>query len=101
MTAPAVLVEDLHVAYGTTWALDGVDLTAAAGSTLGVLGHNGAGKTTLIRTLTTLVRPMVGRTKVARVRIRVVLPAPLWPSTPSVVPAAAVRSTPSRAHVVP
>ncbi|QSE87959.1 ATP-binding cassette domain-containing protein (plasmid) [Rhodococcus pseudokoreensis] len=64
MTAPAVLVEDLHVAYGTTWALDGVDLEAAAGTTLGVLGHNGAGKTTLIRTLTTLVRPTVGRVQI-------------------------------------
>ncbi|MFC9552508.1 ATP-binding cassette domain-containing protein [Rhodococcus sp. NPDC056960] len=64
MTAPAVLVEDLHVAYGKTWALDGVDLEAAAGTTLGVLGHNGAGKTTLIRTLTTLVRPTVGRVQI-------------------------------------
>ncbi|KXX62987.1 MULTISPECIES: ATP-binding cassette domain-containing protein [unclassified Rhodococcus (in: high G+C Gram-positive bacteria)] len=64
MSAPAVVVEDLHVAYGKTWALDGVDLTAAAGTTLGVLGHNGAGKTTLIRTLTTLVRPTVGRVQI-------------------------------------
>jgi ABC-2 type transport system ATP-binding protein len=61
MTGPAVLVEDLHVAYGRTWALDGVDLDAGRGSTLGVLGHNGAGKTTLIRVLTTLVRPNAGR----------------------------------------
>jgi ABC-2 type transport system ATP-binding protein len=60
----AVVVEDVHVAYGTTWALDGVDLDAARGSTLGVLGHNGAGKTTLIRVLTTLVRPTVGRAAV-------------------------------------
>jgi ABC-2 type transport system ATP-binding protein len=60
----AVVVEDVHVAYGTTWALDGVDLDAARGSTLGVLGHNGAGKTTLIRVLTTLVRPTVGRATV-------------------------------------
>src|SRR5689334_5055516 len=57
----AVLVEDVHIAYGTTWALDGVDLGVAPGTTLGVLGHNGAGKTTLIRVLTTLVRPTVGR----------------------------------------
>ncbi|QHE71005.1 ATP-binding cassette domain-containing protein [Rhodococcus sp. WAY2] len=64
MTAPAVLVEDLHVAYGKSWALDGVDVAAAAGTTLGVLGHNGAGKTTLIRTLTTLVRPTIGRVEV-------------------------------------
>ena len=64
MSAPAVVVEDLHVAYGKTWALDGVDLMAATGTTLGVLGHNGAGKTTLIRTLTTLVRPTVGRVQI-------------------------------------
>ncbi|MCQ4122103.1 ATP-binding cassette domain-containing protein [Rhodococcus tibetensis] len=64
MSTPAVLVEDLHVAYGETSALDGVDLEAAAGTTLGVLGHNGAGKTTLIRTLTTLVRPTVGRVQI-------------------------------------
>jgi len=64
MSAPAVVVEDLHVAYGTTWALDGVDLEAAAGTTLGVLGHNGAGKTTLIRTLTTLVQPTIGRVQI-------------------------------------
>jgi ABC-2 type transport system ATP-binding protein len=64
MTAPAVVVEDLHVAYGTTWALDGIDLDVPRGSTLGVLGHNGAGKTTLIRVLTTLVRPNVGRVTV-------------------------------------
>ena len=60
MTA-AVVVEDLHVAYGTRWALDGIDLDVERGTTLGVLGHNGAGKTTLIRVLTTLVRPNVGR----------------------------------------
>ncbi|MBF6301094.1 ATP-binding cassette domain-containing protein [Nocardia amamiensis] len=64
MTAPAVVVEDLHVAYGRTWALDGVDLEAAAGTTLGVLGHNGAGKTTLIRALTTLARPTIGRVEI-------------------------------------
>jgi ABC-2 type transport system ATP-binding protein len=64
MTAPAVVVEDLHVAYGSTWALDGVDIDVPRGSTLGVLGHNGAGKTTLIRVLATLVRPNAGRVTV-------------------------------------
>jgi ABC-2 type transport system ATP-binding protein len=64
MTAPAVVVEDLHVAYGSTWALDGIDTDVPRGSTLGVLGHNGAGKTTLIRVLTTLVRPNAGRVTV-------------------------------------
>jgi ABC-2 type transport system ATP-binding protein len=64
MSASAVVVEDLHVAFGSTWALDGVDVDAARGTTLGILGHNGAGKTTLIRVLTTLVRPTTGRVTV-------------------------------------
>lgn len=63
-TAPPVVVEDLRVAYGSAWALDGVDIEVHAGTTLGVLGHNGAGKTTLIKVLTTLLRPTTGRVKV-------------------------------------
>jgi ABC-2 type transport system ATP-binding protein len=61
MSPTTVVVEDLHVAFGSTWALDGVDLDVPRGTTLGVLGHNGAGKTTLVRVLATLVRPTVGR----------------------------------------
>jgi ABC-2 type transport system ATP-binding protein len=61
VTGAAVVVEDLHVTYGDVRALAGVELEAAAGTTLGVLGHNGAGKTSLIRVLTTLLRPTGGR----------------------------------------
>jgi ABC-2 type transport system ATP-binding protein len=61
MTGAAVRVEDLHVRYGDVQALAGIDLDAAAGTTIGVLGHNGAGKTTLIRVLTTLLQPTGGR----------------------------------------
>ncbi len=57
----AVVVEQVHVAYGSTPALDGVDLRVAAGGTLAVLGHNGAGKTSLIRVMTTSRRPDRGR----------------------------------------
>ena len=57
----AVVVEQVHVAYGSTPALDGVDLRVAPGGTLAVLGHNGAGKTTLIRVMTTSRRPDRGR----------------------------------------
>jgi ABC-2 type transport system ATP-binding protein len=64
MTASAVVVEDVHIAYGSTWALDGIDFDVPRGSTLGVLGHNGAGKTTLVRVLATLVRPNAGRVTV-------------------------------------
>ena len=63
--SPAVRVEGLEKAYGKTRALRGVDLTAEAGSILGILGANGAGKTTTIRILATLLRPDAGRAEVA------------------------------------
>ena len=51
--------------FGTTVALDGLDLEVPAGAILGVLGPNGAGKTTAVRILTTLSRPDSGFARVA------------------------------------
>ena len=45
--------------------LDGVDLRVPPGAVVGLLGPNGAGKTTVVRILTTLLRPDVGRARVA------------------------------------
>jgi D-methionine transport system ATP-binding protein len=42
-------------------ALDGIDLTVAQGSVLGVIGRSGAGKSTLIRLVNGLERPSAGR----------------------------------------
>src|SRR6476469_8870214 len=50
--------------FGTTQALDGVDLAARQGSVLGVLGPNGAGKTTAVRVLATLLQPDDGTARV-------------------------------------
>ena len=36
----AVIVEQVHVVYGSTPALDGIDLRVPPGGTLTVLGHN-------------------------------------------------------------
>ncbi|BAK34666.1 multidrug ABC transporter ATP-binding protein [Microlunatus phosphovorus NM-1] len=54
----------LRKRFGTTQALDGVDLAAREGTVLGVLGPNGAGKTTAVRVLATLLRPDAGSARV-------------------------------------
>src|SRR6478752_1407021 len=53
--------EGLKKRFGTTQALDGVDLGVREGTVLGVLGPNGAGKTTAVRVLATLLRADSGR----------------------------------------
>ena len=50
--------------FGTTRALDGIDLSVRRGAVFGLLGPNGAGKTTAIRVLTTLLRPDRGSARV-------------------------------------
>jgi polyether ionophore transport system ATP-binding protein len=58
--APPILAEGLTKRYGSTLALDGLDLTVASGEVYGYLGPNGAGKTTTIRLLLGLHRPSAG-----------------------------------------
>ncbi len=58
---PAPLVVDaLAVAFGGVRALDGVSLTVAPGTVVGLIGPNGAGKTTLIDAVSGFVRPVGG-----------------------------------------
>src|SRR5687767_14218395 len=58
--ANAIETTGLAKTFGTTRALDGVDLRIRTGSVYGLLGPNGAGKTTTIRILATLLRPDAG-----------------------------------------
>src|SRR3954471_4018294 len=52
----AIAVSELTKSFGSTRALDGVDLTVRAGEVHGFLGPNGAGKSTTIRVLLGLLR---------------------------------------------
>jgi ABC-2 type transport system ATP-binding protein len=65
----AVQTEGLRKSFGSTKALDGLDLTVPEGTILGLLGPNGAGKTTAVRILTTLLIPDAGRAVVAGVDV--------------------------------
>src|SRR5688572_23428791 len=60
----AIEATGLVKTFGSTHAVDGVDLTVPAGTVYGVLGPNGAGKTTTIRMLATLLRPDAGSARV-------------------------------------
>jgi len=61
----AIEARGLTKSFGSTTALDGIDLEVAAGTVLGVLGPNGAGKTTMVRVLATLVIPDAGTARVS------------------------------------
>ena len=54
-------VRNLHVRYGERTVLRGVDLDAARGEIVGVIGPNGCGKTTLLRAITGVVPAVQGR----------------------------------------
>ncbi|GAA3468504.1 ATP-binding cassette domain-containing protein [Nonomuraea roseola] len=55
----------LRKSYGSTVALDGVDLDVRQGEIFGVLGQSGAGKSTLLRCVNLLERPDQGTVTVA------------------------------------
>jgi ABC-2 type transport system ATP-binding protein len=57
---PAISVSGLVKTFGSTRALDGLDLKVAPGEVHGFLGPNGSGKTTTIRVLLGLLRADAG-----------------------------------------
>lgn len=60
----ALEINGLRKDYGSTTALDGVDLDVDAGELVGLLGPNGAGKSTLVKIACGLVSPTSGQTRV-------------------------------------
>ncbi|MFF4987696.1 ATP-binding cassette domain-containing protein [Streptosporangium saharense] len=58
---PTIAAHDIQVNLGGQAVLRGVDLTAAPGEIVAVIGENGAGKSTLLRCLAGLETPATGR----------------------------------------
>ena len=59
----AITASGLRKTFGTTVALDGLDLEVRTGEVHGFLGPNGAGKSTTIRVLLGLLRPDAGEVR--------------------------------------
>lgn len=51
MSEPVLDIQQARKTFGSTIALDGVDLSLGQGEWLGLLGPNGAGKTTLVKAI--------------------------------------------------
>jgi len=66
-TDAALSARGLTKRYGSTTAVESVDLTVDPGVVFGFLGPNGAGKTTTMRILTGLIDPTSGEARVAGV----------------------------------
>ncbi len=60
----SIVAEGLIKRFGTTRALDGIDLEVPTGTVFGLLDRNGAGKATAVRILATLLRPDGGHARV-------------------------------------
>jgi phospholipid/cholesterol/gamma-HCH transport system ATP-binding protein len=58
--SPAILVDNLRVAYGEREILHGISFEVKAGETVVILGGSGSGKSTLLRALVGLEKPTAG-----------------------------------------
>ena len=56
-----LIVEDLHVSYGTKEVLHGIDYSISECEVVAVLGANGSGKSTSLNTISGFVAPSSGR----------------------------------------
>ena len=65
---PVLIARALRRAYGSTLALDGVDLQVRAGESVAIMGPSGSGKSTLLHTLAGIERPDAGSVLLAGTR---------------------------------
>jgi len=92
MTQDLIEAKKISKRYGTTLALDAVDLSVRRGSVYGLVGPNGAGKTTLLGVLAGLRIPTEGTYTVSASRVAVL------PDTPKFDPWMTAREVVDLSH---
>ena len=66
---PLVSLRDVHLAFGDTEVLRGIDLEVKQGQAVSIIGPSGSGKSTILRCITGLLRPQRGAIQVGGVRV--------------------------------
>jgi ABC-type sugar transport system ATPase subunit len=74
MEAASVELEGIEKRFGSTVALEAIDLSAAAGEFLVLLGPSGCGKSTLLRIIAGLETPSAGRVRIGGTDVTTVEP---------------------------
>ena len=69
MSKPAIQLHHLRKTFGRRYVVDGLDLTVAPGTIVGLLGHNGAGKSTTMRMIVGLLPPSEGRVEICGIDV--------------------------------
>ena len=57
-------ISELHVAYGSSLVLEGIDMHLDQGEIAVILGGSGCGKSTLLKTIIGLVSPRSGHVEI-------------------------------------
>ncbi|QVQ28413.1 amino acid ABC transporter ATP-binding protein [Achromobacter deleyi] len=68
-SAPLVSLRDVHLAFGDTEVLKGIDVEVRQGQAVSIIGPSGSGKSTILRCITGLLRPQRGAIEVDGVRV--------------------------------
>ncbi|WP_438857775.1 amino acid ABC transporter ATP-binding protein [Achromobacter spanius] len=66
---PLVSLRDVHLAFGKTEVLKGIDVEVRQGQAVSIIGPSGSGKSTILRCITGLLRPQRGAIEVGGVRV--------------------------------
>ncbi|MDR6496480.1 amino acid ABC transporter ATP-binding protein [Paraburkholderia sp. 22099] len=66
---PLVRLRDVHLSFGSTPVLKGINLDVFRGQAVSIIGPSGSGKSTILRCITGLLRPQHGEIEVDGTRV--------------------------------